>query len=277
MTPVSWGTGIATRDDSRVAGAGVRNVACFATLVVPTGYLEGPSNMKRTRVLGLLGAAGLVIGMVAASAGGAAAVDEPNTTVWTGQGWGTNGNPTCDETSQTMRWNFTDNLATSVTLYWPSGSAAMDQHGGGGWYVDAPYFTPPADESQVYVTWAGTGSGEVTLSGCDEGTTTSSTTEQSSSTTEQSSSTTEQSSSTTEQSSSTTEQSSSTTEETSTTTEFTGGQSGETAVPSEPNTATIGDSGTSGPSNGSWLLIAALGMLVGSVIVLTPSRVKNKR
>jgi hypothetical protein len=49
------------------------------------------------------------------------------------------------------------------------------------------------------------------------------------------------------------------------------------AAESQPNTATIGSAGTSGPSDGSWLLVAAVGVLLASVIVLTPARAKNKR
>lgn len=51
---------------------------------------------------------------------------------------------------------------------------------------------------------------------------------------------------------------------------------GETTVPSEPNTATIGPAGTSGPSNGAWLLVAALGVVLASVVVMTPVRVRNR-
>ncbi|HXI46582.1 MAG TPA: hypothetical protein VNH13_09790, partial [Candidatus Acidoferrales bacterium] len=48
-------------------------------------------------------------------------------------------------------------------------------------------------------------------------------------------------------------------------------------VPSEPNTATIGSDGTSGPSDSSWLLVAAVGVLLASVVVMTPARAKNRR
>ena len=50
-----------------------------------------------------------------------------------------------------------------------------------------------------------------------------------------------------------------------------------TDVPSEPNTATIGSDGTSGPSDSSWLLVAAVGVLLASVVVMTPARAKNRR
>lgn len=47
-------------------------------------------------------------------------------------------------------------------------------------------------------------------------------------------------------------------------------------VPSEPNTATSGAT-SGGPSDSSWLLVAALGVLLASVVVMTPSRAKNRR
>jgi hypothetical protein len=50
-----------------------------------------------------------------------------------------------------------------------------------------------------------------------------------------------------------------------------------TPLPSEPNTATIGGLGTSGPSNGSWLLIAMIGALLGSIIVMAPTRGASRR
>jgi len=57
---------------------------------------------------------------------------------------------------------------------------------------------------------------------------------------------------------------------------FEGSQEGETDVPSEPNTATVG-AGTSGPADGSWLFVAALGAILASVVVMTPARAKNRR
>ncbi|HEX7950733.1 MAG TPA: hypothetical protein VF494_10325 [Candidatus Limnocylindrales bacterium] len=50
-----------------------------------------------------------------------------------------------------------------------------------------------------------------------------------------------------------------------------------TDLPSEPNTATVPTSGNSGPSDSSWLLVAALGVLLASVVVMTPARAKNRR
>ncbi len=57
---------------------------------------------------------------------------------------------------------------------------------------------------------------------------------------------------------------------------FTDEPGGDTDAPSEPNTATIGG-GTSGPADGAWLLVVALGVLLASIVVLTPARAKSRR
>jgi hypothetical protein len=49
----------------------------------------------------------------------------------------------------------------------------------------------------------------------------------------------------------------------------------ETDVPTEPPTSTI-TGGTSGPADGAWLLVVALGVFLASVVVLTPARAKNR-
>ena len=55
-------------------------------------------------------------------------------------------------------------------------------------------------------------------------------------------------------------------------------QEGDTDAPSEPDTATIGGSKTVGsPADGAWLLVVALGVLLASVVVLTPARAKAPR
>jgi len=67
-------------------------------------------------------------------------------------------------------------------------------------------------------------------------------------------------------------------------------QEGETDAPSdapsfeqsqegatEPSTDAFGTNGTSGPADGAWLLVVALGVLLGSVVVLTPARAKSRR
>jgi hypothetical protein len=59
---------------------------------------------------------------------------------------------------------------------------------------------------------------------------------------------------------------------------FEASEAAETDVPSEPPTDTIGGkAGTSGPADGAWLLVVALGVLLGSIVVLTPARAKSQR
>jgi hypothetical protein len=53
---------------------------------------------------------------------------------------------------------------------------------------------------------------------------------------------------------------------------------GETDEPSEPDTATIGGSKDVGsPADGAWLLVVALGVLLASIVVLTPARANAPR
>jgi len=62
----------------------------------------------------------------------------------------------------------------------------------------------------------------------------------------------------------------------SSTTSFTDSVSDSSTV-TPPNTATFGTTGSSSGSNGLWMLIAGLGVVGGSVLVLMPSRAKGKR
>jgi hypothetical protein len=54
-------------------------------------------------------------------------------------------------------------------------------------------------------------------------------------------------------------------------------QEGETDAPSEPDTATITTGGPASPADSAWLLVVALGVLLASVVVLTPARAKSRR
>jgi hypothetical protein len=54
-------------------------------------------------------------------------------------------------------------------------------------------------------------------------------------------------------------------------------QEGETDAPTEPSTDAFGGNGTSAPADGAWLLVVALGVLLASVVVLTPARAKSRR
>ena len=89
---------------------------------------------------------------------------------------------------------------------------------------------------------------------------------------ESSSSTTSFSSS--EESSTTSVSSSS---ESSSTTSFSSSQESTTTSVTQPPSDTIGDSGSGNQATGMWLLVAALGVLLGSLVVVAPARAKTKR
>jgi hypothetical protein len=55
------------------------------------------------------------------------------------------------------------------------------------------------------------------------------------------------------------------------------GGGGDTNTPTQPSTDALGTSGQSGPSDSAWLLVVALGVLLASVVVLTPARSKTRR
>ena len=54
-------------------------------------------------------------------------------------------------------------------------------------------------------------------------------------------------------------------------------QAAETDVPTLPNTATVGGNSGSAPADGAWLLVVALGVLLSSIVVLTPARARTRR
>ena len=54
-------------------------------------------------------------------------------------------------------------------------------------------------------------------------------------------------------------------------------QEGATDAPTEPSTDAFGGNGTSSPADGAWLLVVALGVLLASIVVLTPARAKGRR
>jgi uncharacterized repeat protein (TIGR01451 family) len=49
------------------------------------------------------------------------------------------------------------------------------------------------------------------------------------------------------------------------------------AITQPPTDTQLGSAGTSGPSDGAWLLVVALGVLLASIVVLAPARAKNRR
>ena len=54
---------------------------------------------------------------------------------------------------------------------------------------------------------------------------------------------------------------------------FDGGEADLTDLPTD----TFGETGSSSPSGGAWLLVVALGVLLASVVVLTPARAPGRR
>jgi hypothetical protein len=72
-------------------------------------------------------------------------------------------------------------------------------------------------------------------------------------------------------------QESSTTSVASSTTSFSSSQESTTTSVTQPPTDTIGNSGSGNQATGMWLLVAALGVLLGSLVVVAPARAKNKR
>jgi hypothetical protein len=61
------------------------------------------------------------------------------------------------------------------------------------------------------------------------------------------------------------------------TTSFSSSQQSTTTIVTQPPTDTIGDSGSGNQATGMWLLVAALGVLLGSLVVVAPARAKSKR
>jgi len=55
------------------------------------------------------------------------------------------------------------------------------------------------------------------------------------------------------------------------------GLGGDTNAPSQPSTDAVVGTGNSGPSDTAWLLVVALGVILASVVVLTPARSKTRR
>ena len=58
---------------------------------------------------------------------------------------------------------------------------------------------------------------------------------------------------------------------------FEASQEGDTDEPSEPQTDALGSNGIASPADGAWLLVVALGVLLASIVVLTPARAKSRR
>jgi len=61
------------------------------------------------------------------------------------------------------------------------------------------------------------------------------------------------------------------------TTTVTAGGNSSPGASGQPSTDTLVPTGESGPANAAWLIIAALGVLLGSLVVLSPARIGRRR
>jgi hypothetical protein len=211
--------------------------------------------IKNKRILGLLGAGAVLGGMLFGTTGAVLAAD--NTQYWLGNGTtdGVINTSDCDtDSSAHQLWIWTG-TGSNVWISVDGEVVQGVQKGNGayqfltGWHDIADLTT--GDGGNVFVTYDGAvdPNAVLTLShGCAGETSSSST----------SFSQTEES--TTDSQSST---SFSQTEESTTVT--------------QPPTDTIGSTGTGQQSGATWLLIAGLGVLLGSVIVLAPARAKTRK
>jgi hypothetical protein len=248
--------------------------------------------MNRRKLLGLVASGALVLGAMFASTG---VVSADGSELWTGQGTtdGQLNDSECDASNTPfLLWVFTPggggNTITAVKLtLGGSGTGTFDFNlDNGQWKVQTDFFD--LDTLTAVADYTGDpGNGNVNLvisHGCaGETTSSSSSSESSSSSVESSSSSVESSSSSVESSSSSVESSSSSVESSSSSVESSSSSeshsqtvSGESSSITEPNTATIGDGNSSNRGSSAWLLIAALGALFGSILVLTPSKAKNR-
>jgi len=252
--------------------------------------------MKLRRLASFVAASAVIIGLLGQSATIVLAAD--HTQYWQGNGVkdGAIGKIECDQNNTPGQlWIWTGDGSN----VWISVDGELKQgveQGQGSWHFQTGWHDigdlTPGDNGNVFVTYDGAldGNAVLTLShGCPATTTTTTTTTTtvpSTTTTESSSSsttTTESSSSsttTTESSSSTTTTTTTTTTvpvTTTTTTSFSQSQQAATDVPTEPNTAAIETGGPSNPGGSVWMLILALGVLLGSVVILTPAPSKTKR
>jgi len=218
--------------------------------------------MNRRKLASLMAASALIIGMFGLSAGTVVASD--GQVWWTGNGTsdGKLGDVKCDESNTPyLYWVFNPGGQDAVTAasitFGGTGTGTFDMtqvSAEGTWKLeDGPWFDLVGLTAVVdYTGSLGNGNAVVTIShGCPGSTTTTTTTTTTSATT--------------------------TSATTTTTATFTGGTGAETDVPTEPNTAAVGQGGPSAPSNGAWLLVLALGGLLASIVILTPAGDRKRR
>lgn len=226
--------------------------------------------MKVRRLASFSAASALIIGLLGQSASMVLATGA-NTQYWTGNGTsnGEINNIVCDENntpSQLWIWTGT---GTNVQISVDGEVVDGDPQGNGSYHFvtswhDIGDLTTGAG-GNVFVTYDGAvdGNAVLTLShGCEGVTTTTTTTTAATTTTTTTAATTT---------------TTTTTAATTTTTSFSQTVSATTDKKTLPNTAMAEVGGPSNPSSSVWLLIVALGLVLGSVVILTPARAKTKR
>ena len=193
--------------------------------------------MKLRYRLGALLGAGL---LTVAVAGVALAATHDTFNGWPNQSCST------DEGSlpTTMLWIWTGDAPSSLTINGEVQSGSWAQQGQGVWHftVDVSGTNYPPTSASVEYTGA---DGILTLSGCDEGTPSESQPAESQPASEAPS------------------------------TSPVGSLLGDTDQPTLPPTDSL--AGNAGPSDGAWLLVVGLGVLLASIVVLTPARAKSRR
>jgi hypothetical protein len=219
--------------------------------------------MKNRKLAALLASGALLLGLMAGTAGVAGAFDNP--IAWTGNGVtdGQVNDEQCDENNTPyLYWVFASSKGvTGATITFGgtgSGSYPMNDDNGTWKLQNGPWFE--LDGLTASVSYTGTpeaGNPHLTIShGCPG------------ETEESAPPSFEQS-----QEGETDAPSVPVTDEPS----FEQSQQGETDAPSEPQTDAISGTGNSAPADGAWLLVVALGVLLASVVVLTPARAKGRR
>ena len=238
--------------------------------------------MKLRRLASFVAASAVIIGLLGQGASAVLATGA-NTQFWQGNGVtdGELNNVDCTD-GVGMLWIWTGD-GTSVQISVDGEVVDGVQQGQGSFHFFTSWHDlaslTAGDNGNIFVTYDGAVADKavVTLSHGCEGETSSSTSSSSSTTSESSSSTTSESSSSTTTTSSSSTTTTTTSATTTTTTSFSQSQGGETDVPTEPNTAAIETGGPSNPGGSVWMLIVALGVLLGSVVILTPAPSKTKR
>jgi hypothetical protein len=216
---------------------------------------------KRTRIAGLVGASTLLMGMMLAGTGVALAAD--NTQFWAGNGSNPFTSDCATDSSAHQLWIWTG-TGSNVTISVDGEVVVGVQQGNGayqfatGWHDLSTLTTGPT--GNVWVTYDGAADTNAVLTlshGCAG---------------------TEQSAPPTEvpptEAPSFEQSQADTTDAPSTAPSFEQSQADITQCPCD---TTPGLANTSHPADGAWLLVVALGVLLASVVVLTPARVKNRR